>query len=224
MQAVGGRRREEVGIAVRATTLAGPAQEASQDHVVVREVDLIVMATHGRGPMSRFWLGSTTDALVRHSTVPILLLRPEEEATPSSTEPFAPRKIVLPLDGSDESEAMLTHALALGGDADVEYELVRVFPYPEDFASAYLPHTVQINAHLLQEGRAAAQEYVETQAAALEERGMRATAHTLVASSPAAGILPLAKPMAADLVAPPPPGRGGRQSRRQEAVRCRTGL
>lgn len=209
IQAVGDRMKEEFGVEVRATTLAGPAQAAIQDHVVAREVDLIVMATHGRGAMSRFWLGSTTDALVRHSTVPILLMRPEEEATPSSGEPFAPGKIVVPLDGSDESEAILAHALALGGNTDVEYELVRVFPYPEDFASAYLPHTAQINAHLLQEGKAAAQEYVETQVAALKERGIRATAHTIVDSSPAAGILHFAAEMGADLIAMSTHGRGG---------------
>ncbi len=159
--------------------------------------------------MSRFWLGSTTDALMRHSTVPILLIRPEAEATPSSTEAFAHRKIVVPLDGSGKSEAILTHALALGGEADAEYELVRVLPYPKDFTSAYLPHTVQINAHLLQEGQAAAQEYVETQVAPLEERGIRATAHTIVDSSPAAGILHFAEQMEADLIAMSTHGRGG---------------
>ena len=34
------------------------------ERVRTKPADLIVMATHGRGPMSRFWLGSVADALV----------------------------------------------------------------------------------------------------------------------------------------------------------------
>ena len=44
---------------------------------VDKENDLIVMTTHGRGPLSRFWLGSVADELVRRATVPLLLIRPQ---------------------------------------------------------------------------------------------------------------------------------------------------
>ncbi len=42
---------------------------------MIGETDLVVMATHGRGPASRFWMGSVADALVRTAAVPLLLLR-----------------------------------------------------------------------------------------------------------------------------------------------------
>ena len=41
--------------------------------------DLIVMATHGRGGVARWFLGSVAEEVVRHAPVPLLLLRGEHE-------------------------------------------------------------------------------------------------------------------------------------------------
>src|ERR1051326_1655285 len=49
--------------------------------------DLIVMATHGRGTIGRLWLGSVADYVARHSTTPVLLVRP---APPGSLGPTPP--------------------------------------------------------------------------------------------------------------------------------------
>ncbi|MCH7891353.1 MAG: universal stress protein, partial [Gemmatimonadetes bacterium] len=70
---VADRVQEEEGFPVHATVLTGSPAEATHNHAAERGADLVVMATHGRGPMSRFWLGSTADALIRRSTIPILL-------------------------------------------------------------------------------------------------------------------------------------------------------
>lgn len=40
------------------------------------DVDLVAMATHGRGGLSRLLLGSTGDEVVRHTNKPVLLFRP----------------------------------------------------------------------------------------------------------------------------------------------------
>ena len=57
-----------------------------------REVDVVVMATHGHGGLNRLILGSVATATLRHITVPLLLVRPpavgEAEAT-DSTRPSA---------------------------------------------------------------------------------------------------------------------------------------
>ena len=41
-------------------------------------VGLIVMATHGRGGMTRALLGSVATATIRQTGVPIMLVRPDE--------------------------------------------------------------------------------------------------------------------------------------------------
>jgi nucleotide-binding universal stress UspA family protein len=208
VQEVAERVRGEAGIEVRETVLEGSPVEAIQNHAVARGVDLIVMATHGRGPMSRFWLGSTADGLIRQSTVPILLLRPREEG--AGTQPdFNPRRVLVPLDGSNESEAILTQALALAGNGATQFDIVRVYPYPTGFASSYLPHTAQVNSDVFETGRTAAAEYVEEKAATLSERGISATGHIVTEREPAAGILHFAEQSGTDLIAMSTHGRGG---------------
>src|SRR5688572_17057828 len=49
-------------------------------YVESNDVELIVMATHGRGGIARAWIGSSTDALLRISAVPLFLIRPQDVA------------------------------------------------------------------------------------------------------------------------------------------------
>jgi nucleotide-binding universal stress UspA family protein len=91
----------------------------------------VAMSTHGRGPLSRFWLGSVADALMRRLPVPLLLVRPQEGAPDLSEEPPL-RRILIPLDGSALAEEVLAPALALGGLVGAEYTLlwvVRPLPF-----------------------------------------------------------------------------------------------
>jgi len=198
----------EADFKVRTTVLKGSPPEAIQNHAAERGVDLVVMATHGRGPMSRFWLGSTADGLIRRSTIPILLLRPCEEA-PGTQPDFNPRRVLVPLDGSDESETILTHVLALAWNGETEFDLLRIYPYPKEVASSYLPQTVQVNVDVLESGRTAAAEYVEKEAATLIERGVPATGHIVTDREPAVGILHFAEQSGADLIAMCTHGRSG---------------
>lgn len=46
---------------------------------VTRPDDLIVMASHGRGGIPRWFMGSVAEDVLRHATVPIMLIRPEKE-------------------------------------------------------------------------------------------------------------------------------------------------
>ena len=49
-------------------------EEAVRDH----RADLVVMATHGRTAVGRLVLGGVADAVLRHSRVPLLLVRPRQ--------------------------------------------------------------------------------------------------------------------------------------------------
>lgn len=64
------------GLAVSTEIIDGIAARA-----IVREAkpgDLIVMATHGRTGMKRWFIGSVAEEVLRHATVPILLVRAGE--------------------------------------------------------------------------------------------------------------------------------------------------
>ena len=55
----------------------GPPVTAIVDAATFRKADLIVMSTHGRSGLGRLVLGSVAESVLRATSTPILLLRPE---------------------------------------------------------------------------------------------------------------------------------------------------
>ena len=202
------RVHEEACLAVTTKVLKGSSAEAIQDHAAARGVDLVVIATHGRGRTSRFWRGSTVDGLIRRSTIPILLLLPSGEGLGAQPD-FDLRRVLVPLDGSLESEAILTHAVAWAGHAEAEFDVLRVYPRQGTYASSHLSHNAQVSEDELERGRTEAVEYVEEGAAWLIEQGMSATGHVVAGTTPATAILEFAERSGADLIAMSTHGRGG---------------
>jgi nucleotide-binding universal stress UspA family protein len=93
---------------VRTAILAGQVPDALGAYAVREQVDLIVLTTHGRGGLARWWLGSVADQLLRQSVTPLLLLHPRE--LPQATR--FPR-IMVGLDGETDRR-VLSAALAFG--------------------------------------------------------------------------------------------------------------
>jgi nucleotide-binding universal stress UspA family protein len=91
--------------------------------------DLVVMATHGRGGASRFWLGSVADRYLRSSSVPVLLVRPSERAIAGS-EPTRPSRVVVALDGSERADAAVPWGEALARAFGTSLLLLEVLTYP----------------------------------------------------------------------------------------------
>src|SRR5262245_5913277 len=67
---VAGRIRQTDHLSVYSSVLEGPVAETISEHARSVNASLIVMTTHGRGPFSRFWLGSVTDDLIRRVPAP----------------------------------------------------------------------------------------------------------------------------------------------------------
>ena len=92
------------------------------------EIDLILMATHGRSGFSRWAVGSVADKVVHASKVPVWLVRagiPEEIVY----DKWPTRTILVPLDGSKLAESVLPHVEALAkqrGAEMMDVVLIRV--------------------------------------------------------------------------------------------------
>jgi nucleotide-binding universal stress UspA family protein len=95
-------------------------------------IDLILMATHGRSGVKRWVLGSVADKVLRASEVPIWLVRaaiPEEIVH----DEWPKRTMLVPLDGSKLAESVLPHVEALAkqrGAELVQIVLLRVTEEP----------------------------------------------------------------------------------------------
>ncbi|MBW2443822.1 MAG: universal stress protein [Deltaproteobacteria bacterium] len=57
------------------TLIEGKVADSLADYAVSHDVDLIVMASHGRSGVSRWVMGSVAEKMVRSSCVPVLLVR-----------------------------------------------------------------------------------------------------------------------------------------------------
>ena len=94
-------------------------EKAAQDF----DVDLIVMATHGRTGMTRLFLGSIAEHLIRTSERSVLSLGP-------GTAIGAVKKILCPLDFSPNSIAALNFGWPLAQKYRATVSLLHVVPVP----------------------------------------------------------------------------------------------
>jgi nucleotide-binding universal stress UspA family protein len=73
-------RMREKGLKVVSETWEDAPAEAITKYSAEKDVSLITMATHGRSGLGRTVMGSVADEVIRRSNLPILVLRPNEEA------------------------------------------------------------------------------------------------------------------------------------------------
>jgi nucleotide-binding universal stress UspA family protein len=200
---------------VTATLLNGiPIGDLLHEQACRSGADLIVMTTHGRGPLSRLWLGSVADWLIRHTDVPVLLVRPQEGAPHFTSAPAVPR-VLIPLDGTEVAEQILEPAIALGTLLGADFTLLRVITpmlrgnchlaTPETHGEALIKQLQTLQAQC----RLDAENYVERVARRLRAQGLRVRTAVVVREHPAVAILEQARAEGAGVIAMATHGRGG---------------
>lgn len=113
------------GARVQARVVRGDAAEQILAYVRAARPDYLVMATHGRGGLSRLVRGSVAERVVRRARVPVLLVNPQ--VLEEGARPF--RRILVPLDGSPLSASILPHVERLARVYGSEVLLLRVEPF-----------------------------------------------------------------------------------------------
>jgi nucleotide-binding universal stress UspA family protein len=183
-------------VAVTSELLKGGVAHTLAEHAAQTRADLVVMTTHGRGALGRFWLGSVADELVRRLPMPLLLTRPHEGAPDFGIDPL-PRYLLLPLDGTSLAEHMIDAALALARLTGVDVTLLRVLEpvlpgtYPvEGFTVNEMTQSMVDRIERLQRQVAReAEEYLERVAHRFHEKGIRVRIQIAVEHQPAVAIL-----------------------------------
>jgi nucleotide-binding universal stress UspA family protein len=207
LQALRERLEKSAGIPVNKHHPRGLIADTLEEQVAKAEADLVVMATHGRGPLSRLWLGSVADAMIRRLPVPVVLVRPQDEHPPHPTGEQVCRHILIPLDGSTLAESVLKAALNLGEVMDARYTLLRVVSPPSAWPPHHEPGRVAYDP-LIRKAEAKAQDYLDGVADNLRERGLNVQTRVAIGLKPAPVILSEATAAGADLIALATHGRG----------------
>lgn len=192
--------------------LDGPIAATLTTYAAAINADLVVMTTHGRGGITRFWLGSVADGFVRHSHVPVLLLHSSGQAAATMpSQPHPLRKICIALDGSPLAEQVLARALALAAGDDAEYTLLQVVDALALASTSFTPDLLQHQARLLAGLQEEARQYLEALAAPLRAEGNHITTRVIVDPQPALAILRAAREDHSDVIVLATHGRSGVQ-------------
>lgn len=136
------------------------------------EVDLIIMATHGRGFIGRTLAGSVADRVARSAHVPVMLIHPEPGDLPAGAEDTAElRRIIVPLDGSALARQALPMATWLARQHRLPIHLIRALDLHGEWVSELTEHIEDIGSPLID----ALEEELRAEAAALGDEGIEAT-------------------------------------------------
>jgi nucleotide-binding universal stress UspA family protein len=205
------------GSLTRDVIAPGNAARSIVRYLAEVEADLVVMSTHGRGPLQRAWLGSTADGVIRRSPCPVLLVRPPDSVTDIEPDDRPPvdlserpgpfERVLLPLDGSDAAERAFDALPPLLAET-ATLHLLRVVPPMVPGGSPYLPHAVQ-EAQDHEMVRRAAGEYLDRFRAKVEASGYGAETLVVTGGQPAVAVLRTTESVGAELIAMSTSGRGG---------------
>lgn len=205
-------RLHEAGVDVVETVLQGPVVTVLAEYIAGREPQLVVMSTHGRGGISRAWIGSVADALVRRASAPVLLVRPRGDIVHRQGAPALEvlpgfNRIAVPLDGSALAEEALDTVLGSFRTEGLELTLLQVLPPPVTYLSASF--TPSVSAELLADLETDAQRYLDRVARRIGRPGLTVRTRVFVDANAARGILAFASGGSVDLIAMTTHARGG---------------
>lgn len=113
------------GLAVESSVYYCDPATAITEEAAYREIDLIVMATHGRTGLNRLLLGSVADRVAQTASVPVCLIPARASAGTALRGP-----ILVTLDGSPLAETALAPAVELAQRLGTELILFESVPYP----------------------------------------------------------------------------------------------
>jgi len=96
------------------------------DYANEKDIDLIVMGTHGRRGLGHMVLGSVAEEIVRLAPCPVLTIREYEDPRPVE----ALNRILVPVDFSGPAKEALCHAKEIASFYDAQLQLLHVVEQP----------------------------------------------------------------------------------------------
>jgi len=194
------------GIKADPVVLYGNAADKILDHADKNNVDLIIMATHGRSGISLWWVGSVAEKVISATKSPMLLVPVKKADKPEAVGKLTIEKILVPLDGSDAGQAALPYAETLAKQMGASISLIQVIPSPAtmDPSISGGPYWIKFVEAI----NDTAQDYLSGIAKKLTQQGIQTT-YEVMSGDPAYKIIEHAEHEMAGLIAMSTHGRTG---------------
>lgn len=110
--------------------LKGNAAEEIVDYANKAKINLIIMSTQGRSGVRRWALGNVANKVLRATRKPVLLIRAKGAKPDVYRESLA--KVLVPVDGSSESESILRYVTYMATKLNLEVTLFHVLVLDSD--------------------------------------------------------------------------------------------
>lgn len=123
-------RLQKVGFQTEGVLLEGQPAQRIIEFVNEHDIDLIVLCTHGRSGLSGWNVSSVVQKVLLRAHVSILLVRAYQPTTDELGD-FQYRRLLLPLDGSQRAECILSPASTLATSHGAQLLLTHVIQKPE---------------------------------------------------------------------------------------------
>ena len=192
------------------TFMEGNVAEALEQYVQQAHVDIIVMTTRARGGLRRAIAGSVASALVSRVNVPIIFARAGERRPVTARKEKSAgtvSRILIPLDGSCESEQVVAQVEKLAAPAISELFLLRVLtPLPGPIEGTIASFTLSRDD--LANRKVEAMKYLSEVAGRLRADGRKVILLVAVNSDPGRTIIASARKHKADMIAMATHGAG----------------
>ena len=196
-------------IKVKSVLLSGHPAEKIVEYADNENISFIIMSTHGRSGIQRWALGSVADKVMRASTKPVVLIRSKDSRSDIRAEGLL-RKVVVPLDGSKEAEAVIPYIEELASKLKLGVILVQVLDRGYNTLEGYFP----LSDQQMESDKTIATTYLNNMGARLKEKGITVSTEEklnidIIYGNPAEEIIKLANEKQVDFIAMTTHGRSG---------------
>jgi nucleotide-binding universal stress UspA family protein len=197
----------DLGQAPEIRLLNGTAAPALARFTARNRIDVVVMSTHGRGGLNRAWIGSVADALIRRARVPMVLVKPGDDAAVAPAARFG--RVLVAVDGSEPAESAVNHASALCAATGAACTIVRVVVPPTRVIASRIPDTAAMVHERTESAGREAEQYLHELVERRPDLPESTRTEVVTAYGAADAILDAAESAGADLIAIGTRGHGG---------------
>lgn len=195
-------------INVSSVILSGDPAEEIVQYASKENVNLIIMATHGQSGMTIWNLGTVAKRVIRATTQPVLLIR-AKNVHPDIRIKGILHRILVPLDGSKESEVVIPYVEDLTSKLEADVVLFHMVGSGRHVFTPQGVSTVSRTGDKVKKQERDAANYLATIANKLKEKGINASFDVKTGHSPAEEIIKYRREIYADMVAMSTHGRSG---------------